>query len=152
MSQDMSITKKIVDDCVIISLQGRIEEKNIPSIKEHLQITWKEDTCGDEECERKDLDNPQTKHSYSTIIDLSEVTYLDSVMLSVLVEALYQHEEHGGHLCIGGVNNEVRMILELLQLHKVILVFPDQRTALAHSKKEIIALSHIETARQKNNV
>lgn len=151
MTQNVAIEKKIVDDCVIISLQGRIEEKNIPEIKENLTITWKDNVQDAEDGGYKDDNSAQHKLSYPTIIDLSEVSYLDSVMLSVLIEALYQHEEHGGHLYIGGVNNEVRMILELLQLHKVILIFPDQRTAMAYSKKEITSLSHIKVATQKSN-
>ncbi len=128
MSETLCIEKTLMDSAFIIKLEGRIVEKYIHEIKDLLQVTWKE--CPN----NKDIDE---KDAYSIIIDMSEVTYLDSSMLGAIIDALYKHEECGKGLYIGGVNDEVRMALELLQLHKIVMIFPDQETALAHVEGKI---------------
>ncbi len=65
------------------------------------------------------------------VIDLGEVSFVDSSGLSVLVTALKTARGAGGDVVLSRLSPPVRSILELTRLHRVLEVFDDPETAAA---------------------
>jgi anti-sigma B factor antagonist len=65
------------------------------------------------------------------VVDLSEVTYIDSAGLAALIEAMQKVEGYGGKLLLAGLQETVRSIFEISRLDQVFQIFPDADAALA---------------------
>src|ERR1700748_811715 len=65
------------------------------------------------------------------VIDLSDVTYIDSAGLAALIQAMQKVEAYGGKFLLAGLQETVRSIFEISRLDQVFQVFPDVDTALA---------------------
>lgn len=65
------------------------------------------------------------------LINLSEVPYMDSAGLGVLVSGLKNTNRQNGDLRLWGLQPDVRNIFELTRLNKVFQIFEDESTALA---------------------
>lgn len=64
------------------------------------------------------------------VVDLAETTFLDSSGLGALIAGLKTTRQAGGDLRIAGVGEQVRMVLELTQMHTVLRPYPDVEAAL----------------------
>src|SRR5579871_1162510 len=67
----------------------------------------------------------------SLIVDLSEVSHIDSAGLSALLLAQRQMSIHEGELRLAGASHEVRSLMEMTQLERVFRIFPTVEEALA---------------------
>lgn len=65
------------------------------------------------------------------VVDLSQVTYIDSAGLAVFIEAMQKVEAFGGKLALAGLQETVRSIFEISRLDQVFQIFPDTNAALA---------------------
>lgn len=65
------------------------------------------------------------------MLDLSGVTYVDSMALSALVSALKLARKKGGKLVLLRPTPPVRSLLEVTRLDLVFLVFEDEESAMA---------------------
>jgi anti-sigma B factor antagonist len=65
------------------------------------------------------------------VVDLSQVTYIDSSGLAVLIEAMQNVAGYGGSFALTGLQDGVRPIFEIARLDQVFRIFPDTATALA---------------------
>ena len=65
------------------------------------------------------------------VVDLSEVTYIDSAGLAALIEAMQKVEGYGGRFLLAGLQETVRSIFEISRLDQVFQIFPDVDAALA---------------------
>ena len=65
------------------------------------------------------------------VIDLSDVTYIDSAGLAALIQAMQKVEAYGGKFLLAGLQETVRSIFEISRLDQVFQIFPDADTALA---------------------
>ena len=65
------------------------------------------------------------------VVDLSEVSYIDSAGLAALIEAMQKVEEYGGKFLLVGLQETVRSIFEISRLDQVFQIFPDAEAALA---------------------
>jgi anti-sigma B factor antagonist len=65
------------------------------------------------------------------VVDLSEVSYMDSAGLAVLIEAMQKVEAYGGKFMLAGLQETVRSIFEISRLDQVFQIFPDAEAALA---------------------
>jgi anti-sigma B factor antagonist len=65
------------------------------------------------------------------VVDLSEVTYIDSAGLAALIEAMQKVEGYGGKFLLAGLQETVRSIFEISRLDQVFQIFPDVRAAAA---------------------
>ncbi len=65
------------------------------------------------------------------VIDLSDVTYIDSAGLAALIQAMQKVEAYGGKFLLAGLQETVRSIFEISRLDQVFQIFPDTDTALA---------------------
>ena len=60
------------------------------------------------------------------LVDLKEVTFMDSSGLGALVTALKDVRAAGGKLCICSVNEQVKILFELTSMDRVFEIFRDQ--------------------------
>ena len=66
------------------------------------------------------------------LVDLSEVTYLDSSGIASLVEAMQIAVRNGTSLKLFSASAQAMRVFELARLDKVFSIHPDLDTALAH--------------------
>ncbi|HEY0368311.1 MAG TPA: STAS domain-containing protein [Chthoniobacterales bacterium] len=65
------------------------------------------------------------------VVDLSQVSYIDSSGLAVLIEAMQNVAAYGGKFALAGLQETVRPIFEIARLDQVFRIFPDVDAALA---------------------
>jgi anti-sigma B factor antagonist len=65
------------------------------------------------------------------VVDLSDVTYIDSSGLAVLINGAQNVETYGGKFMLAGVQPDVQSILDVAGLSQFFLVFPHVDAALA---------------------
>jgi anti-sigma B factor antagonist len=65
------------------------------------------------------------------VVDLSNVPYIDSSGLAVLIGAMQSLELEGGIFLLAGAQEGVRMILESARLDQYFRLFPDVAAAIA---------------------
>jgi anti-sigma B factor antagonist len=65
------------------------------------------------------------------VVDLSDVSYIDSAGLAVLIEGMQKVEGYGGKFMLAGLQETVRSIFEISRLDQVFQIFPDADAALA---------------------
>ena len=73
----------------------------------------------------------QNDQSKQVIVNLSEVSFLDSSALSVLVQEMKRRRERGGDLILASLLQPVRIIFELTRLDRAFRIFPTEKEALA---------------------
>lgn len=61
------------------------------------------------------------------LLDLKDVTFIDSSGLGILVVILKQMRSAGRRLCICSINDQVSMLFELTSMNQVFEVFEDRR-------------------------
>jgi anti-anti-sigma factor len=66
------------------------------------------------------------------VVDLSDVTYIDSAGLAALIQAMQKVEGYGGKFLLAGLQETVRSIFEISRLDQVFQIFPDVHAALAN--------------------
>jgi anti-sigma B factor antagonist len=65
------------------------------------------------------------------VVDLTDVTYIDSSGLAVLIVGMQQVKEYGGKFALVGLQHDVRSILETAQLDQFFSTYPHVDAALA---------------------
>src|SRR5882757_720305 len=65
------------------------------------------------------------------VVDLSDVSYIDSAGLAALIEAMQKVEDYGGKFALAGLQETVRSIFEISRLDQVFQIFPDVDTAMS---------------------
>jgi anti-sigma B factor antagonist len=63
------------------------------------------------------------------VVDLSEVSYIDSAGLAALIQAMQKVEAYGGKFMLSGLQETVRSIFEISRLDQVFQIFPDADAA-----------------------
>jgi anti-sigma B factor antagonist len=64
------------------------------------------------------------------VVDLSDVTYIDSSGLAVLIVGMQQVKEYGGKFALAGLRSDVRSIFETARLDQVFVTYPHVDAAL----------------------
>jgi anti-sigma B factor antagonist len=77
------------------------------------------------------LDGIIDKKPERLVVDLSDVTYIDSAGLAALIQAMQKVEGYGGKFRLAGLQETVRSIFEISRLDQVFQIFPDADAALA---------------------
>jgi anti-sigma B factor antagonist len=77
------------------------------------------------------LDGIIDKKPERLVVDLSDVTYIDSAGLAALIQAMQKVEGYGGKFRLAGLQETVRSIFEISRLDQVFQIFPDANAALA---------------------
>lgn len=66
----------------------------------------------------------------SVLINMTEVTYIDSSGIATLVEGLQLSRQTKTRFGLYGLRSNARSVLELARLHKVFVIFEDEQEAL----------------------
>jgi anti-sigma B factor antagonist len=69
-------------------------------------------------------------HTGNVIVDLSEVSYIDSSGVASLVEALQAAKKNGSKFALAAVSEPTRRVLELARLDKVFTLYDSVELAL----------------------
>ena len=100
-----------VEDCTVVSAGGQIDQETAPALHDALQVA--------------------AEFSTKVILDLSEVTMLDSAGLDVLAQAREQIRRHQGSVVLVSANEEVRTSLQRAGLPQAFLVVERVAEAIA---------------------
>jgi anti-sigma B factor antagonist len=65
------------------------------------------------------------------VVDLSQVSYIDSSGLAVLIEGMQNVAAYGGKFALAGLQEPVRPIFEIARLDQVFKIYPTVDEALA---------------------
>jgi len=75
---------------------------------------------------RREINNIVENGAKAVLIDLSDITFMDSSGLSALVSSLKTVRTAGGKLSLCGINDQVRMVFELTRMDRVFEIFPNR--------------------------
>ncbi len=64
------------------------------------------------------------------VVDMGNVSYIDSSGLAVLIEAMQKVEKYGGKFALAGLQENVKPIFEIARLDQVFRIFSDVDSAL----------------------
>jgi anti-sigma B factor antagonist len=65
----------------------------------------------------------------TTILDLTDVPYMDSAGLGVLTNSYVSHQKHGRKLVLVGANPRVQALFQMTKLDQLFEVFPNVESA-----------------------
>jgi anti-sigma B factor antagonist len=97
----------------LASISGRFDAHQVPRIQ-------------------KDVDAALANGATTIILDLTDVNFVDSSALAVMVRAMKHCRERNGELILYGVRQPVRIIFELTRMDKAFRIFesaPEARAA-----------------------
>jgi anti-anti-sigma factor len=75
---------------------------------------------------RKEINAQLDTSAEVILIDLKDVTFIDSSGLGALVSALKMVRTKGGKLFICSINDQIRMLFELTSMDRVFQVYADE--------------------------
>ena len=67
------------------------------------------------------------------IIDLEEVSFIDSSGLGALLSGYKNVSSHQGSLMLSGLQSQVQSLFELTRLHRVFKIYPSLEEAMSHT-------------------
>jgi anti-sigma B factor antagonist len=102
----MGLTFERKGEVGLVIATGSLTAAGVGSLREQFTGWWQE---------AADLRN--------VVIDLSDVEFIDSAGLGLMIAVLKRVSERGGDLKIAGLQKKVRMVLEITRAHKVFDIF-----------------------------
>ena len=111
----MEIKNRTVDGIAVLDINGEIDLYNAPEIKETI---------------KKQMDGGLKK----VIINLDNVSYIDSSGIGALISSLSNLKKVGGGLKIIKINDTVRKVFELTKLTSFFEIYDSEDEALAAYK------------------
>lgn len=69
--------------------------------------------------------------AHTVILDLTEVPYIDSAGLGLLVSAHVSRQKTGRQMVLSGINPRVQRLFEITRMGELFLIFPTTQQALA---------------------
>ncbi|MEB3338246.1 MAG: STAS domain-containing protein [Leptolyngbyaceae bacterium] len=75
---------------------------------------------------RREISEVITSGPDVVLLDLKEVTFMDSSGLGALVSALKSVRSSGGKLFVCSINDQVKMLFELTSMDRVFEIYPNQ--------------------------
>jgi anti-sigma B factor antagonist len=76
------------------------------------------------------LDPLLENQSTPIVVDLSDVTYVDSSGIAIFIDALQRVRQYGGRIGLASLQDNVRMVFEIAKLDQVFQIYPDRDTAV----------------------
>jgi anti-sigma B factor antagonist len=112
----MKIQTKEYEGIHVLEISGRFDAHTIPEVRDWIKV--------------KMADQPQL------VIDLENVTFVDSAALATLVQGMKQCREQDGDLLLCRLAQPVRIIFELTRLDRAFAIFDSVPAAVAAFKSE----------------
>lgn len=75
---------------------------------------------------RQEVSSLVTAGKNIVLVDLKEVTFMDSSGLGALVVALKGARSAGGKLCLCSINEQVKMLFELTSMDRLFEIYADE--------------------------
>lgn len=91
---------------VLTPIAGRFDAHQVPKVQ-------------------KEIDAALANGATTVIMELSEVNFVDSSALAVMVRTMKHCRERGGELILCGLRQPVRIIFELTRMDKAFRIFDD---------------------------
>lgn len=115
---DLSTSTVNAGDLAIqrVRIEGYLDSSTFPRLQEHLN-----GLIG--------------QGHYHYLLDFSELDYISSAGLGVLIGMLREVREKGGDLKIVHMSEKIQRIFNLLGFSKLLRVYPDEETALGSFQK-----------------
>ncbi len=107
----MDVKSRMSGEIAVLELNGRFDAYVAPSV-----VDWFDRTI---------TDAPRI------VADLSGVSFVDSTALATLVQGMKRCRQHAGDLHLSGLQQPVRIILELTRLDKAFSIFGREDEAVA---------------------
>ena len=108
----MDIKSNERDGVIILEVHGEININTSPDLKKHFEKQAKK----------------------KIVVDLREVTYVDSSGLATLVEMLKKTKVQGGSLGLASMPEKIKSLFEITKLDKLFSVFQNQQDAVTRIK------------------
>jgi anti-sigma B factor antagonist len=96
----------------IVTLEGEIDLHESPNVRDQLRPLIE-------------------KKSPRVYVDMTEVVYIDSSGLAVLIDAMQRIANYGGKFGLIAIRPAVRTVLEIARLDQVFRVYPDRTSAVS---------------------
>lgn len=109
----MDLTVRTKAKVEIIDLKGEVDLYSSPMLRERFSFLIK-------------AKRP------AILVDMKDVTYIDSSGLATLIEAMQKMSRYGGKLCLSGLKAHIRDIFEVSRLENVFVIFGQAAEALEH--------------------
>ena len=106
----MQITEKKNNDILVFSVDGDIDINSSPEI-------------------RQIFDKPTSEKVMKIIVNLSNVSYVDSSGLATLVEMLKKTKNYGGKLRLSNLAAKVKSLFEITKLEKIFEIYETEEEA-----------------------
>jgi len=95
----------------VVALEGEIDLHESPGMREALR--------------------PLIEQKLPRIfIDMTDVSYIDSSGIAVIIDAMQRVQAYGGKLALFGIRPNVRTVFEIARLDQVFKIFPDEKSAI----------------------
>lgn len=107
----MKITSRFVGSAVVIVLSDRFDKLSAPAVAQALE-------------------RASTGAPAQVVVNLADVSFIDSMALATLVQGMKRCRQRAGDLYLCGVQPPVYMIFELTRLDKSFAIFVDERHAV----------------------
>lgn len=106
----MEIGQEMINDVVVLRLNGRLDASSAKDFKEKVGLLSRENRV-------------------NLVIDMASVDFVDSSGLGSLVSSLRTVNKMGGDIKISGLKDQVRSVFELTRLHRIFGIFADSTAA-----------------------
>lgn len=107
----MDIKVRHVENVTVLQLAGSLDISNA----HHIRQTLIDETSGE---------------SAQVVVNLRDLSFVDSSGLAALVQGLKRAREHQGNLCLCSLQSPVRLIFEMTRLDKVFEIFVSEEEAV----------------------
>jgi anti-anti-sigma factor len=107
----MNITEKVENEVSIFAPDGRIDSEGALDLEMALQVAYEEGTS-------------------RIILDLSEVTYINSAGLRILADFLCRMQERGGDLLLVRLSPRIQRVLQIIGFDNFFRIFDSLDQAL----------------------
>lgn len=111
----MKVTSYFKEEIAILTLNGRLDASQTQKLRDEFKQLNKE------------------KHDF--IFDFSDLEFIDSTGLGMIITCLKSILENKRRLVIVGMNSKVRMVFEITRAHKIFEIFDDMQAAIDFLKK-----------------
>jgi len=105
------MSEALGDGRAVLRVEGRLNLVTAPELRAAVQQAVEEDTA-------------------RVVVDLAGVTFIDSSGLGMVIAGLKHARQAGGELRIAAAGEQVRMVLELTKLHRILRPYDSVDEAL----------------------
>jgi anti-sigma B factor antagonist len=107
----MEIKTRVEGSIAVAQLSGRFDAHEAPPV-----AAW--------------LEQVSTRPPARVVVNLAQVTFIDSTALSSLVKGMKQCHQNGGNLVVCGLQSNVKVIFELTRLDRAFSIVATEEEAL----------------------